>query len=96
VLQPVLVRRADDGFQLIAGSAGGGRRAAASPRSRRSRDSDDVTAVEEALVENLHRADLTARGGAAYLQLIETSSSPTTTSPNEWARVDRRSPTRCA
>ncbi len=36
------------------------------------RDSDDVAAVEEALVENLHRADLTAlEEAAAYLQLIE-------------------------
>ena len=36
------------------------------------RVSDDVNAVEEALVENLHREDLTAlEEAAAYLQLIE-------------------------
>ena len=36
------------------------------------RVSDDIAAVEEALVENLHREDLTAlEEAAAYLQLIE-------------------------
>ncbi len=74
VLQPVLVRRVDDVFQLIAGERRwrAARRAGLTEIPAIVRDSDDVTAVEEALVENLHRADLTAlEEAAAYLQLIE-------------------------
>ena len=74
VLQPVLVRRVDDGFQLIAGERRwrAARRAGLTEIPAIVRDSDDVAAVEEALVENLHRADLTAlEEAAAYLQLIE-------------------------
>jgi ParB family transcriptional regulator, chromosome partitioning protein len=74
VLQPILVRATDDGFQLIAGE----RRWRAAKRAGLTtvpavvRVSDDISAVEEALVENLHRADLTAlEEAAAYLQLIE-------------------------
>jgi ParB family transcriptional regulator, chromosome partitioning protein len=74
VLQPVLVRRVGDGFQLIAGERRwrAARRAGLTEIPAIVRDSDDVAAVEEALVENLHRADLTAlEEAAAYLQLIE-------------------------
>src|SRR4051794_8391945 len=74
VLQPVLVRRVDDAFQLIAGERRwrAARRAGLTEIPAIVRDSDDVAAVEEALVENLHRADLTAlEEAAAYLQLIE-------------------------
>ena len=74
VLQPILVRATDDGFQLIAGE----RRWRAAKRAGLTtvpavvRITDDISAVEEALVENLHRADLTAlEEAAAYLQLIE-------------------------
>ena len=74
VLQPILVRATDDGFQLIAGE----RRWRAAKRAGLTtvpavvRVSDDISAVEEALVENLHREDLTAlEEAAAYLQLIE-------------------------
>ena len=74
VLQPILVRATDDGFQLIAGE----RRWRAAKRAGLTtvpavvRISDDISAVEEALVENLHREDLTAlEEAAAYLQLIE-------------------------
>ena len=74
VLQPVLVRRVDDVYQLIAGE----RRWRAAKRAGLAtipavvRTTDDVTAVEQALVENLHRQDLTAlEEAAAYLQLIE-------------------------
>jgi ParB family chromosome partitioning protein len=74
VLQPILVRATDDGFQLIAGE----RRWRAAKRAGLTtvpavvRVSDDISAVEEALVENLHRQDLTAlEEAAAYLQLIE-------------------------
>lgn len=74
VLQPVLLRRVDAGYQLIAGE----RRWRAAKRAGLTtvpavvRVSDDVSAIEEALVENLHRQDLTAlEEAAAYLQLIE-------------------------
>jgi len=74
VLQPILVRATDDGFQLIAGE----RRWRAAKRAGLTtvpavvRVSDDISAVEEALVENLHRQDLTAlEEASAYLQLIE-------------------------
>jgi ParB family chromosome partitioning protein len=74
MLQPVLLRRADPGYQLIAGE----RRWRAAKRAGLAtvpavvRVSDDISAVEEALVENLHRQDLTAlEEAAAYLQLIE-------------------------
>jgi ParB family transcriptional regulator, chromosome partitioning protein len=74
VLQPVLVRRGDDGYQLIAGERRwrAARRAGLSTIPAVVRESDDIAAVEEALVENLHRQDLTAlEEAAAYLQLIE-------------------------
>jgi ParB family chromosome partitioning protein len=75
ILQPILVRPLDDGdYQLIAGE----RRWRAAQRAGRTtvpaivRSTDDVTSVEQALVENLHRADLTAlEEAAAYQQLIE-------------------------
>jgi ParB family chromosome partitioning protein len=74
VLQPVLVRRVGDKFQLIAGE----RRWRAASRAGLAtvpavvRMTDDVSAVEQALVENLHRQDLTPlEEAAAYQQLIE-------------------------
>jgi ParB family chromosome partitioning protein len=75
VLQPVLVRRADDGsYELIAGE----RRWRAAKRAGLPmipalvRDVPDVHALEQALVENLHRQDLNAlEEAAAYQQLIE-------------------------
>ena len=74
VLQPVLLRPVDGGFQLIAGE----RRWRAAQRAGLAtvpaivRDSDDVSAVEQALVENLHRDDLTPlEEAAAFQQLIE-------------------------
>jgi ParB family transcriptional regulator, chromosome partitioning protein len=74
LLQPVLVRRVPDGYQLIAGERRwrAARRAGLTTVPAVVRVSDDVNAVEEALVENLHREDLTAlEEAAAYLQLIE-------------------------
>jgi ParB family transcriptional regulator, chromosome partitioning protein len=74
LLQPVLVRRVPDGYQLIAGERRwrAARRAGLTTVPAVVRVSDDVSAVEEALVENLHREDLTAlEEAAAYLQLIE-------------------------
>jgi ParB family chromosome partitioning protein len=74
LLQPVLVRRVDDGYQLIAGERRwrAARRAGLTTVPAVVRVSDDNSAVEEALIENLHREDLTAlEEAAAYLQLIE-------------------------
>ncbi len=74
VLQPVLVRAKDDGFELIAGE----RRWRAAKRAGLPtipaviRPTDDVSSLEQALVENLHRQDLNAlEEAAAYQQLIE-------------------------
>ena len=76
VLQPILVRRLEsDRFELIAGE----RRWRASKRAGLQtipvvvRDADtDAELLEQALVENLHRADLNAmEEAAAYQQLVE-------------------------
>ena len=76
VLQPILVRPAGDGeYELIAGE----RRWRASKRAGLQtipvvvRDADtDASLLEQALVENLHRADLNPmEEAAAYQQLIE-------------------------
>jgi len=74
VLQPILVRQADDGFELIAGE----RRLRAAKRAGLTevpvivRTADDVASLEQALVENLHRQDLNPLDeAAAYQQLIE-------------------------
>ena len=74
VLQPVLVRELDDGYELIAGER---RLRAAKRAGLRSvpvvvRSADDVSSLEQALVENLHRQDLNPlEEAAAYQQLIE-------------------------
>lgn len=76
VLQPILVRAAGDGeYELIAGE----RRWRASKRAGLQtipvvvRDAEtDASLLEQALVENLHRADLNPmEEAAAYQQLIE-------------------------
>ncbi len=75
VLQPVLVKQAADGsYELIAGE----RRLRAAKRAGLTtipaivREADRVAALEQALVENLHRQDLNALEEAAgYSQLIE-------------------------
>jgi ParB family transcriptional regulator, chromosome partitioning protein len=74
VLQPVLVRRVGDRYQLIAGERRwrAARRAGLTTVPAVVRVTDDVSAVEHALVENLHRQDLTPlEEAAAYQQLIE-------------------------
>jgi ParB family chromosome partitioning protein len=76
VLQPVLVRPgSDDGrYVLVAGERRwrAARRAGLDTIPAIVRDTDDVSAIEHALVENLHRQDLTAlEEAAAYQQLIE-------------------------
>ena len=74
VLQPILVRQTDAGFEIIAGE----RRWRAAKRVGLPtipavvRTVDDVNSLEQALVENLHRQDLNAlEEAAAYQQLIE-------------------------
>lgn len=75
VLQPILVRPLDDDrFELVAGE----RRWRATQRAGLAtipaivRATTDLSSVEQALVENLHRQDLTAlEEASAYQQLIE-------------------------
>src|ERR1700689_3048482 len=78
LLQPVLVREVDgedESYELIAGE----RRWRAARRAGLQTipvlvqpDTGDVTSLEQALVENLHREDLNAlEGAAAYQQLID-------------------------
>ena len=74
VLQPILVRPVGDAFELIAGE----RRWRAATRAGLVsipaviRLADDMSSVEQALIENLHRQDLTAlEEAAAYQQLID-------------------------
>lgn len=74
VIQPIIVREGDDGYELIAGE----RRWRAAKRAGLPaipaiiRDTDDLASLESAVVENLHRQDLNAlEEAAAYQQLIE-------------------------
>ncbi len=75
VLQPVLVRVVGEGsYELIAGERRwrAARRAGLAVIPAVVRISDDLGSVEKALVENLHRQDLTPlEEAAAYQQLIE-------------------------
>lgn len=75
VLQPVLVRPADEGrYELIAGERRwrAARRAGLRTIPALVRPVTDVASLEQALVENLHRDDLNAlEEAAAYQQLIE-------------------------
>lgn len=60
VLQPIVVRRKGEGYELIAGE----RRLRSAERLGLAtvpaviRDSDDVGSLQQALIENIHRADL--------------------------------------
>lgn len=60
VLQPIVVRRSGEGYELIAGE----RRLRAAKRAGLAtipavvRDSDDAESLREALIENIHREDL--------------------------------------
>jgi ParB family chromosome partitioning protein len=75
VLQPVLVRGEEAGrFRLIAGERRwrAARRAGLDTIPAIIRETDELGSIEQALVENLHRQDLTAlEEAAAYQQLIE-------------------------
>lgn len=74
VLQPLLVRTVDEGYELIAGE----RRLRAARRAGLRtvpvvlRSGGGATSLEEALVENLHRRDLNPlEEAAAYQRLVE-------------------------
>ena len=75
VLQPVLLRPADNGqFELIAGERRwrAARRAGLTTIPAVIRSAADQDALEQALVENLHRADLNPlEEAAAYQQLVD-------------------------
>jgi ParB family chromosome partitioning protein len=74
ILQPVLVRATGDGYELIAGERRwrAARRLGLQHVPALVRDTDDASALEHALVENVHRADLNVlEEAAAYQQLIE-------------------------
>lgn len=75
VLQPVLVRPLEDGtYQLVAGERRwrAARRAGLQLIPAIVRTADDLATVERALVENLHRQDLTPlEEAAAFQQLAE-------------------------
>jgi len=74
VLQPILVRPAAEGFELIAGERRwrAARRAGLAMIPAIVQESDDVASLQTAIVENLHRQDLNVfEEAAAFQQLIE-------------------------
>lgn len=74
VLQPILVRPSADGYELLAGERRwrAARRAGLAVVPAIVRMTDDLGSIERALVENLHRQDLSAlEEASAYQQLIE-------------------------
>lgn len=74
LLQPVLVRPVGDGFELIAGERRwrAARRAGLQAVPALVRNGEEEHSLAEALIENVHRADLNAlEEAAAYQQLIE-------------------------
>lgn len=75
VLQPVLVRPKGDGtYELIAGERRwrASRRVGLQTIPALVRETDDTAALEQALVENVHRSDLNPmEEAAAYQQLID-------------------------
>lgn len=74
VLQPILVRTIDDGYELIAGERRwrAARRAGLTTIPVIIKNADDESSLEQALVENLHRQDLNVlEEAAAYQQLID-------------------------
>lgn len=75
VLQPVLVRQlGDDRYELIAGERRwrAAKRAGLPAIPALVKAADDASSLEQALVENLHRADLNpVEEAAAYQQLID-------------------------
>ena len=74
VLQPVLVRAADDGYELIAGERRwrAARRVGLQTVPAIIRHADDAASLQQAIIENVQREELNAlEEAAAYQQLIE-------------------------
>ncbi len=74
LLQPILVREIAGKFELIAGERRwkAARRVGLQTIPALVNESDDISSLEQALVENLHRQDLDPlEEASAYLQLIE-------------------------
>ena len=74
VLQPIVVRRATEGYELVAGERRlrAARRAGLATIPAVIRESDDTEALREALIENIHREDLGPLEMAeAFRELLE-------------------------
>ncbi len=74
VLQPIVVRRKDRGYELVAGERRlrAARRAGLATIPAIIRESDDTEALREALIENIHRQDLSPlEQAAAFQELLE-------------------------
>ena len=74
VLQPVVVRRQDGGFELVAGERRlrAARLAGLATIPAIVREGDDTESLREALIENLHREDLgPLEMAAAFQELLE-------------------------
>ncbi len=74
VVQPLVVREIDEGYELIAGERRwrAARRAGLTVVPVLVRHADDQASLETAVVENLHRQDLNAlEEAAAYQQLLD-------------------------
>lgn len=74
VLQPILVRPSGDGYELLAGERRwrAARRAGLDVIPAVIKNTDDLGSIERALIENLHRQDLSPlEEAAAFQQLIE-------------------------
>ena len=72
VLQPIIVRRADEGYELVAGErrVRAARRAGLATIPAIIRETDDSESLREALIENIHREDLGAlEQAAAFVEL---------------------------
>ena len=74
VLQPIVVRRGSEGYELVAGERRlrAARRAGLATIPAVIRESDDTEALREALIENIHREDLGPLEMAeAFRELLE-------------------------
>ncbi|HEX2030673.1 MAG TPA: ParB/RepB/Spo0J family partition protein [Actinomycetota bacterium] len=74
VLQPIVVRRRDRGYELVAGERRlrAARRAGLATIPAILRESDDAESLREALIENIHRQDLSPlEQAAAFQELLE-------------------------
>ena len=74
LLQPVVVRRLDDGYELVAGERRlrAARLAGIGTVPAVVRDRGDASSLREALIENIHREDLPPLElGAAFQELLE-------------------------